>query len=197
MLKVSVNGSQDGAWGLTQSLLEHADYHGAIAKWETRHTSRTIDALVQFKGVYPCVMPRVYLAKPAEIGARLRETAKGRGDTMLHEEHTWGPRAVGFGNIERIPAAWAFSSARIDILADQLVLRPSRCDHAGACSADRSLIYAVREEAKPVHEAEGLGQGSRRIAAYEGGRAHAECADLAPNDDDRAPGHRDVATCDG
>ena len=33
MLKVSVKGSQDGAWGLTQSLKRGTDYHGAADKW--------------------------------------------------------------------------------------------------------------------------------------------------------------------
>jgi len=36
-LKVSVRGSQDGQWGLTQSFLKSADYHGAIETWLARH----------------------------------------------------------------------------------------------------------------------------------------------------------------
>ena len=32
VLKVSVKGSQDGKWGLTQSYIENADYHGAADK---------------------------------------------------------------------------------------------------------------------------------------------------------------------
>ena len=33
MLKVSVKGSQDGSWGLTQSYIKNADYHAAIDTW--------------------------------------------------------------------------------------------------------------------------------------------------------------------
>ena len=32
MLKISVKGSQDGSWGLCQSHLKNANYHGAIDK---------------------------------------------------------------------------------------------------------------------------------------------------------------------
>src|SRR5580692_7804668 len=42
MLKVSVKGSQDGSWGLTQSYLKKANYHGAIDTWLKRHGSRTV-----------------------------------------------------------------------------------------------------------------------------------------------------------
>lgn len=33
LLKVSVKGSQDGSWGLTQSYLRRADYHAAVDLW--------------------------------------------------------------------------------------------------------------------------------------------------------------------
>jgi hypothetical protein len=52
MLKVSVKGSQDGGWGLTQSLLRgeiKADYHGAIDRWLERHRPGTILCFVQFQ----------------------------------------------------------------------------------------------------------------------------------------------------
>ena len=39
-------------------------------------------------------LPRMYLATPAEVGQRLRETAGGRGATILYESHTWTARAV-------------------------------------------------------------------------------------------------------
>ncbi|MFM7131891.1 MAG: group I intron-associated PD-(D/E)XK endonuclease, partial [bacterium] len=32
-LKISVKGSQDGSWGLTQSFIKNADYHGAAELW--------------------------------------------------------------------------------------------------------------------------------------------------------------------
>lgn len=116
ILKISVKGSQDGGWGLTQSHLKNADYHGAVALWLKRHQPRTIFALVQFKDVEIMGMPRVYLATPVEIGKRLRETAKGRGDTVLYERHEWTPRAVGAGTVEEIPPKWRFSEARVEQL---------------------------------------------------------------------------------
>jgi hypothetical protein len=122
LLKVSVKGSQDGSWGLTQSLLKKADYHGAVDAWLRRHGSRTIFCLVQFMGVKLDELPRLYLATPAEIAQRLRETAKGRGDSILYEDHTWGTRAVGAGTVERVPENWRFSLERVEeILAKQYV----------------------------------------------------------------------------
>lgn len=117
LLKVSVKGSQDGSWGLTQSYLANADYHGAVEKWLGRHGARTVLCLVQFKNVALDALPRMYLARPSEIADRLRETAKGRGDTILYEEHTWGRRAVGAGTIERLPESWRFTAARLESLA--------------------------------------------------------------------------------
>lgn len=37
MLKVSVKGSQDGGWGLTQGYKKGCDYHEAIDKWLAAH----------------------------------------------------------------------------------------------------------------------------------------------------------------
>lgn len=118
ILKVSVKGSKDGSWGLTQSYLKDADYHLAIDRWLARHSARTIFCLVQYKGVTLDVMPRVYLATPAEIAERLRETADGRGDTILFEHHQWGPRAFAANKTERIPDHWRFSEQRIFELLD-------------------------------------------------------------------------------
>jgi hypothetical protein len=120
MLKVSVKGSQDGSWGLTQSYLGNADYHGAIDKWLSRHGSRTAFCFVQFQAAALTEPPRLYLARPAEIAQRLRDTAKGRGDTILYEKHEWGPRAVGAGTIEQLPASWRFSLDRIEQLLAQV-----------------------------------------------------------------------------
>lgn len=114
MLKVSVKGSQDGSWGLTQSFLKEANYHGAIDTWLKRHGAATVFCFVQFKGIQLTELPRLYLARPSEVAKRLRETAKGRGDTILYEEHTWGSRAVGAGTIERLPDRWRFSAERIE-----------------------------------------------------------------------------------
>jgi hypothetical protein len=116
MLKVSVKGSQDGSWGLTQSYLKEANYHAAIDAWLLRHGAKTVFCFVQFKAVPLDQLPRIYIARPAEVAARLRETAKGRGDTILYEAHTWGARAVGAGTTERMPESWRFSQARVEEL---------------------------------------------------------------------------------
>jgi hypothetical protein len=119
LLKVSVKGSQDGNWGLTQSYLKEANYHGAVDTWILRHKPRTILCFVQFKDVAIDGLPRMYLATPAEVGQRLRDTAGGRGDTILYEAHTWGPRAVAAGTSERIPDSWRFTAARVEELLDR------------------------------------------------------------------------------
>lgn len=118
LLKVSVKGSQDGAWGLCQSYLKpkQASYHDAIDRWVARHKPRTVVCLVQFQNVDVVQMPRIYLATPDDIGQRLHSTAKGRGDTILYERHSWGPRAHGAGTVEEIPAAWSFSPKRVEQL---------------------------------------------------------------------------------
>jgi len=116
LLKISVKGSQGGEWGLCQSGLEAADYHGAVNRWFEKHKPRTVLCLVQFCGVKLSEMPRVYLATPAEIAERLHATAKGRGDTILYERHEWGARAYGAGTVEEIPQTWKFSPGRIESL---------------------------------------------------------------------------------
>lgn len=118
LLKVSVKGSQDGGWGLTQSYLKNADYHAAADIWLHKHSAKTIVCLVQFKDVPLDTLPRVYLATPAEIAQRLKETANGRGDTILYEHHHWGTRAYAAGTVEQIPEAWRFSKERVMALLE-------------------------------------------------------------------------------
>jgi hypothetical protein len=119
-LKVSVKGSQDGSWGLTQSYLKNADYHSAIDVWLSRHKPKTILCFVQFKGVSIGELPRVYLATPTDVAQRLKDTAKGRGDTILYEEHRWGATAYGAGTTEKIPERWGFSEARVEQLLNEV-----------------------------------------------------------------------------
>jgi Holliday junction resolvase-like predicted endonuclease len=116
MLKVSVKGSKDGRWGLTQSYLKNADYQGAIRAWLDRHKLKTIFCFVQYKDVGVDAMPRVYLATPAEVADCLRLAANGRGDTILHEHHTWGARATGAGSVDKLPEHWQFCLARVEQL---------------------------------------------------------------------------------
>src|SRR5699024_5859719 len=92
MLKISVKGSQDGGWGLTQSYKKGCDYHEAIQKWLDSHHRKTIFCLVQFQGTTGEEMPRMYLASPVEIAEVMNASAGGRGDTVLYEYHKWGSR---------------------------------------------------------------------------------------------------------
>ena len=118
MLKISVKGSQDGGWGLTQSYKKGCDYHTATERWLEAHHKKTVFCLVQFRGTEPDEMPRIYLAAPAEIAERLNASAGGRGETILHEDHTWGPRAVGHGTTDRIPDEWSISAERLVYMFD-------------------------------------------------------------------------------
>ncbi|HEY3899671.1 MAG TPA: group I intron-associated PD-(D/E)XK endonuclease [Chthoniobacter sp.] len=136
MLKVSVKGSNNGEWGLTQSFLEKQEkrrdaegkpvkgpppsYHAAVDLWLTRHTRHTIFFLVQFWGVPLSQLPRIYVATPAEVAQRLKETSKGRGDTILYEDKKWAPTAHGAGTVEELPKTWEFSPQRLTELAQQL-----------------------------------------------------------------------------
>lgn len=112
MLKISVKGSQDGGWGLTQSYKKGCDYHEAIQKWLDSHHKKTIFCLVQFQGTSEDEMPRMYLASPAEIAQVLNASAGGRGETILYECHKWGPRAAGSGTTDRIPEEWKLTAER-------------------------------------------------------------------------------------
>lgn len=117
ILKISVKGSRDGRWGLTQSYLSKADYHGAVDLWLARHFKKTIFCFVQFEDVAISALPRMYLATPNEVGAWLKASAGGRGDTILREYHLWGKRAQASGTVDEIPNHWLFTEQRINELA--------------------------------------------------------------------------------
>jgi len=86
VLKVSVKGSQDGGWGLTQSYINNADYHGAVNKWLLKHGNKTVFCFVQFMDTKIETLPRMYLATPKEIADWLKKAASGRGETILYEK---------------------------------------------------------------------------------------------------------------
>jgi len=120
MLKVSVKGSQDGGWGLTQAYLRAAatlsgkkpDYQGAINLWLEKHGSKTVLCLVQFWNVSMDHVPRMYLASAIEVAQQLREAKGGRGEAALNED--WTIKKGPFtGTTEKLPAAWRFSKARV------------------------------------------------------------------------------------
>lgn len=120
MVKISVKGSSTGKWGLSQKFLEGADYHRAVELWLAKHTRKTVFLLVQFKNVALTELPRLYLATPMEIARRLKETAGGRGATILYEDHTWGSRAQSADQHELLPAEWRFSAERLTDLANRI-----------------------------------------------------------------------------
>jgi Holliday junction resolvase-like predicted endonuclease len=118
-LKISVKGSADGGWGLSQTQLaklRNANYHGAADAWLKRHKPRTALCLVQFKGVADDAMPRTYLAWPREIADRLKAASGGRGDTILWENYTRGAKAAGAGTVEIIPDDWKMTRERVEHL---------------------------------------------------------------------------------
>jgi len=114
MLKVSVKGSKDSGWGLTQSYIQNADYHAAADMWLAKHSNKTVFCLVQFKGIPVDTLPHMYLATPHEIAEWLKAAAAGRGDTILYEEHKWAPRAQAAGTTDRIPESWRFTEERLN-----------------------------------------------------------------------------------
>lgn len=118
-LKVSVKGSKDGGWGLTQSYISKADYHAAADAWLNKHSRKTVFCLVQFKDVPVNELPRMYLATPVEIAAWLKAAAAGRGDTILYERHAWSDRAHAAGTVDEIPGAWRFTEARLEQIAKE------------------------------------------------------------------------------
>ena len=120
MIKVSVKGSQDGGWGLTQSHLSNADYHAAVDTWLKKHSKKTVFCLVQLKGVSATELPRMYLATPREIASWLKTAAAGRGDTILYERHVWSSRAKAAGTTDVIPEEWRFTEARLKEVASGL-----------------------------------------------------------------------------
>lgn len=113
MLKVSVKGSRDGGWGLTQKYIREHGYAGAVNEWLKRHSSSTIFCLVQFKNVPINEIPRMYIATPKEIAAALKSSSGGRGHSSLRENHTWTKRSKAAGTTDRIPDTWRFSAERV------------------------------------------------------------------------------------
>jgi len=118
MLKVSVKGSRDGGWGLSQTQLTAlrkaepegpTDYHRAADNWLRRHKPGTIMCFVQFEDAPFDALPRIYLAWPREVCERLKSARGGKGDTVLWERDLRGLRAS-------IPDHWKMTEARVSEL---------------------------------------------------------------------------------
>lgn len=118
MLKISVKGSQDGSWGLTQGFKKDCDYHEAINRWLSAHGKKTVFCLVQFKGVAENELPRMYLATPSEIAELMHSSRAGNGETILYEYHKWGSRSIADGAVDKIPEDWLFTEKRLNYLLD-------------------------------------------------------------------------------
>ena len=114
-LKISVKGSQDGAWGLTQSYKKGRSYSEAIDHWKKRHSSMVVFCFVQFKGVPLGHCPRVYLARVGEVAQFMKHSRNGHGETILFEHHEW-KTGVGAGAVDILPENWKFSQDRVDDL---------------------------------------------------------------------------------
>ncbi len=118
ILKISVKGSKDGGWGLTQKYKRGRTYHEAVQEWLKNHHKKTIFCLVQFENVDNNKMPRIYLATPKEIADVLCKQRNGHGDTILYENHKWGPQAAAFGTVDKLPPEWKFSKERAEYMFD-------------------------------------------------------------------------------
>lgn len=112
-LKVQVKGSQDGAWGLFQSHLQNADYHGALIAWAAKQLPDIVYVFVQFENVVAGHTPRCYAARPTEIIEHMKTARAGHAETILHENHAY-TRGIGAGHTDVIPAAWALNEGRVD-----------------------------------------------------------------------------------
>lgn len=113
ILKVNVKGSQDGGWGVNQSYKKGRTYFEAADVWLKAQGPNIVFCFVQFKGVAPNHMPRMYLATSHDVAKRLKESANGRGETILYERKDWTKRAYGRGTVDKIPSNWNFSESRI------------------------------------------------------------------------------------
>lgn len=113
LIKVSVKGSNNGEWGLTQKYLRNKDYHLAADNWLQKHSKKTIFCLVQFQGIEITALPRIYLATPSEIAIELKKISRKRGYTKIFEKKVWDKGANGYGTTDQIPKSWEISEKRI------------------------------------------------------------------------------------
>ena len=113
-VKVSVKGSQDGGWGLTQSCKKERTYAEAADEWQMKHSKGTILFLVQFKGIAMDQVTRVYVASPKEVAEHLKKCRAGNGETILREKHTY-KKGCAEGTTDEIPSEWKYDGKRVEI----------------------------------------------------------------------------------
>jgi Holliday junction resolvase-like predicted endonuclease len=113
MLPISVKGSQDGGWMLAVRYKEKGvTYHEAIDRWLAAQRDDVIFFFVQFSAVSVGGVPRVYVARPAEIAEQLKSQRNGKGYGALQEDRLRHSPKSSFS--ERLPDVWNFSAWRID-----------------------------------------------------------------------------------
>lgn len=115
MLLISVKGSQDGGWMLAvRYKKEGVTYHEAIDRWLAAQRDDVIFFIVQFAGIEAGGIPRVYIARPAEIAEQLKGQRNGNGYGALQEDRLRYSPKSSFS--ERLPDSWNFSIERIDTI---------------------------------------------------------------------------------
>ncbi len=112
-LTLQVKGTQKRGWGLFQSYLRDADYHGALDAWLADQIPDIVYFLVQFNSVLVGIAPRCYIARPLEIATHMHTTRAGHGYTSLRENYTYS-KGLGAGFSDVIPLNWLVSQVRID-----------------------------------------------------------------------------------
>jgi hypothetical protein len=146
MLKVSVKGSADGGWNLTQSDLptaNRANFHDAADLWLAGHKAGTAICLVQLKDVADDAPPRAYLAWPLEIAARLRAASGGGGDWIL-----WENCMRSGGTMERPLEEWKMTRERVEGLMNaDSAASPCHAKRCGRRRVDR-LVEVPRHEGR-------------------------------------------------
>ncbi len=114
LLRVSVKGSQNGAWGLVQGhKKEGLSYHEAIDSWLRSQKEGVLFCFVQFEGVALGGCPKIYLASSNEVAELMKSCRRGAGDTVVYEDHKY-VRGALTGTRDRIPEDWKLTVERID-----------------------------------------------------------------------------------
>lgn len=116
IMKISVKGSKDGAWGLSGGYKKDHTYHEAADLWLSKHKRKTVMCFVQFDGIEWYQMPKMYLATPEEVAVQLKISNGGQGTTTLHENKIYTSRAKALGTTDAVPYNWTLTSERIEEL---------------------------------------------------------------------------------
>ncbi len=111
-VRISVKGTQDGAWMLAVKYLQPGvNYTAAIKKWLEAQPDELVYMFVSFR-VPLGETSRVYVARPSEIAKQLQAQSSGQGKAVLREDTpTHHPRAK---YQDKIPVEWHYSTERID-----------------------------------------------------------------------------------